>query len=109
VSGRAVAPAGALAWLASLSVDLRAMAVLDAGGACLAGDADLARRAAALVAAGAPGPAAGAPGSVVEARDGDLLTVRSDRHAVAAALGPRALERLVRADLRAALAALDGP
>jgi hypothetical protein len=46
---------------------------------------------------------------VVEARDGDLLTVRSDRHAVAAALGPRALERLVRADLRAALAALDGP
>ena len=110
MSGAALTPAGALAWLASLSVDLRATAVIGADGACLAGDAQLARRAAALLAAGATGPAgaAGAP-ATIEVRDGDLLAVRSDRHGVAAVLGPQALERLARADLRAALGALDGP
>jgi hypothetical protein len=100
MSAAALSPAGALAWLASLSIDLRATAVLGPGGACLAGDEALGRRAAALL------EARGA--EVVEARDGDLLAVRSDRHAVAAALGPWALERLAQADLRAALAALDG-
>jgi hypothetical protein len=112
VSGAALTPTAALAWLASLSVDLRATAVIGADGACLAGDEALARRAAALLAAAASGTAgaartADAPGSV-EVRDGDVLAVRSDRHGVAAALGPRALERLARADLRAALEALDG-
>jgi hypothetical protein len=111
VSGAALSPAGALAWLASLSVDLRATAVIGADGACLAGDEALARRAAALLAP-RPSGTAGAGGTVdapgpVEVRDGDVLAVRSDRHGVAAALGPRALERLARADLLAALEALD--
>jgi hypothetical protein len=108
VSARALSPAGALGWLSSLSIDLRASAVLDAGGARLAGDADVARRAAALLEATPAAPGEAARARAVEARDGDLLAVRSERHAVAAALGPRALERLARADLRAALAALDG-
>ena len=44
----ALTPAGALGWLASLSIDVRAAAVLDAEGAVLAGDRALAgsRRAA---------------------------------------------------------------
>ena len=73
--------------------------MLDAGGALLAGDADLARRAVALLHEG--------PATAVEARRGELVAVRSARHIVAAALGPQALERLARADLRAGLAALD--
>jgi hypothetical protein len=100
VSARALSPAGALAWLESLSIDLRATAVLDARGACLAGDPELARRAEAVLDAG--------PDRADEARAGDLLAVRSGRHTVAASLAPRALERLARADLRAALEALDG-
>jgi hypothetical protein len=95
-----LSPAGALAWLASLSVDVRASAVLGADGACLAGDAPLARRAAAALGTGR--------GRLAEVRDGDLLAVRGERHAIAAVLGPHALERLARADLRAALTALDG-
>ena len=38
----ALTPAGALGWLGSLSVDVRAAAVLDAEGAVLAGDPTLA-------------------------------------------------------------------
>jgi hypothetical protein len=125
VSAARLSPAGALAWLHSLSIDLRAAAVLGPGGDCLAGDDALARRAAALLggasgagAAGAgsnadgagSGAAGAAPsGTVAEVRVGDLLAVRSDRHAIAVALGPCALERLARADVRAALTALDGP
>jgi hypothetical protein len=116
VSGAALSPAGALAWLHSLSIDLRAAAVLGPGGDCLAGDAALARRAAAVLdatASGASGAGSGGAeparsGIVAEIRAGDLLAVRSDRHAVAVALGPCALERLARADMRDALAALDG-
>ena len=100
VSRAALAAPVALAWLRSLSVDVRASAVLDASGALLAGDAALGARAAAALAA--------APGGDAEVRTGDLLAVRSARHAVAAALGPHALERLARADLHAALTALDG-
>jgi hypothetical protein len=95
-----LSPAAALHWLASLSVDLRGAAVLDAGGAMAAGDPELARRAAAALAAH---PGAG------EIRDGDLLVVRGGGHAVAAALGPRALVRVARLDLAAAAAALGGP
>jgi hypothetical protein len=100
VSAPALSAAAALAWLGSLSVDLRATAVLDASGAVLAGDAALGARAAEALAA--------APEGAGEVRAGDLLAVRSARHAVAAALGPQALERLARADLLAALTALDG-
>jgi hypothetical protein len=117
VSAAALSPAGALAWLRSLSIDLRTAAVLGPGGDCLAGDAALARRAAAALGAagsGAAGAGSGGAGparldTVAEIRVGDLLVVRSDRHGVAVALGPCALERLTWADMRAALAALDGP
>ena len=81
----ALTPAGALGWLASLSIDVRAAAVLDAEGTVLAGDGALAR-----------------------AGDGpDLIVARSERHAIVVRTGPRALKRLLQADLRAALEALD--
>jgi hypothetical protein len=97
VTGARLSPVGALAWLASLSTDMRAAAVLDADGGLLAGDADLGRSAAAALAAS---PGAG------EARDGDLLVVRGAGGAVAAALGPRALVRVARLDLATAAEAL---
>jgi hypothetical protein len=117
VSAAALSPEGALRWLQSLSIDLRATVVLDASGAVLAGDPAFGARAAAGLAAasaGDPASAAAPPadGPVGEAphavRDGDMLAVRAGRHAVAAALGPRALERVARCDLAAAAAAL-GP
>src|SRR3954463_14725085 len=101
MSGPGLSPEGALAWLASLSIDLRATAVLGVSGAVVAGDAALGRRALAALDATFPG---GAPG---EARDGDLLAVRAGRFAVAAALGPLALARVARCDVAAAAAALE--
>jgi hypothetical protein len=102
MSAAGVSPEGARAWLRSLSIDLLATAVLDASGALVAGDPALGARAAAALGATAPG---GAP---AEVRDGDLLAVRAGRFAVAAALGPLALERVARCDLAAAAAALEG-
>jgi hypothetical protein len=81
----ALTPAGALGWLASLSADVRAAAVLDAGGAVLAGDPAL---------AGAREAA-------------DVMVARGERHAIVVRTGPRPLQRLLRADLRAALDALE--
>jgi hypothetical protein len=81
----ALTPAGALGWLGSLSIDVRAAAVLDAAGTVLAGDRALAR----------------------VGDEPDVITVRSERHAIVVRTGPRALERLLEADLRAALAALE--
>jgi len=81
----ALTPAGALGWLATLSIDVRAAAVLDAAGTVLAGDP-------ALAGVG-EGP--------------DVMVARSERHAIIVRAGPRALERLLRADLRAALAGLE--
>jgi hypothetical protein len=78
-------PDAALGWLHSLSIDIPVAAVLNADGAVLAGDPGLAR-------------AGDEPG---------LIVVRSDRHAVVARTGPKALQRLVRADLQAALDALE--
>jgi hypothetical protein len=81
----ALTPAGALGWLGSLSVDVRAAAVLDAEGAVLAGDPALAG-----------------------AREGgDVMVARSERHAIVVRTGPRPLKRLLRADLRAAVEALE--
>jgi hypothetical protein len=81
----ALTPAGALGWLASLSVDVRAAAVLDAGGAVLAGDPALAG-----------------------AREGaDVVVARGERHTIVVRTTPRPLQRLLRADLRAALDALE--
>ena len=81
----ALTPAGALGWLGSLSIDVRAAAVLDADGTVLAGDPTL----------------AGTP-------EGEgVMVARSDGHAIVVRTGPRALKRLLEADLRAALAALE--
>ena len=81
----ALTPAGALGWLASLSVDVRAAAVLDASGAVLAGDPALARA----------------------GEGADVMVARSERHAIVVRTGPRALKRLLQADLRTALSGLD--
>jgi hypothetical protein len=81
----ALTPAGALGWLATLSIDVRAAAVLDAAGTVLAGDP-------ALAGAG-EGP--------------DVMVARSERHAIVVRTGPRPLERLLRADLQAALMGLE--
>jgi hypothetical protein len=93
----ALTPDAALALVATLTPGLRRAAVLDADGACLAGDAGLAARAhTALEGGGAP--AVRTPGG--------LHAVRDDRHAVAAEAGQEVLSELLLTDLRAALAAL---
>jgi len=111
VSGPALSPEAALAWLGSLSIDLEATAVVDVGaapgaagvgeaatlGVVRAGDPALGRRAAQALAA--------APGAT-DVDHGDLLAVRSGRYASAACVGPHSLRRRVRADLAAAAAAL---
>ena len=81
----ALTPRGALGWLESLSIDVRAAAVLDAAGTAVAGDRGLA-----------------------QASEGaDVLVLRSERHTIVVRTGPRALKRLLMADIRAALAALE--
>jgi hypothetical protein len=81
----ALTPAGALGWLGSLSIDVRAAVVLDAAGTVLAGDAALAG-----------------------AQEGeDVIVARSARYAIVVRTGPKALKRLLKADLRAALAGLE--
>jgi hypothetical protein len=81
----ALTPEGALGWLASLSIDVRAAAVLDAEGAVLAGDHALAT----------------AP------EGGDVMAARSERYAVVVRVGKRPVKRLLKGDLRAALEALE--
>ena len=78
-------PEAALGWLRSLSVDIRAAAVLDAAGAVLAGDGTL---------------AGAAPGRRV-------LVARSDRYAIVVRHSRRAMDGLLRADMDAALGALE--
>jgi hypothetical protein len=90
----ALTPAQALAWLASLSIDVRRAAILDAEGRLLAGDP-------ALASSSAAAPGADPPGTH------RLRTVRSARHAFLVEAGEHALEGLLDADLRAALRALE--
>jgi hypothetical protein len=108
MTGSALTPDAALGWLRSLSIDIIATAILDANGIVLAGDAELARS----------GPAArphesgdaASAGDAERARSGarpQLVSARSARHAIVVRVGPRALGRLVRADLQAALEALE--
>jgi hypothetical protein len=78
-------PEAALGWLRSLSVDIRSAAVLDIAGAVLAGDRRL---------------AGAAPGRRV-------LVARSERHAIVVRHGRRAMVGLLRADMDAALGALE--
>jgi hypothetical protein len=108
VTAPALSPAAALAWLRSLSADLRGAVVGDDTGAVLAGDPALAARALAdLGAARDPAATQGESAPVAVVEDGDLMVARSARHTVAAALGPHALRRLTAADLRSALEALE--
>jgi hypothetical protein len=79
-------PEAALGWLRSLSVDIREAAVLDASGAVLAGDPAL----------------AGAPSGR------HVLLARTAHHTMVVRHGRRALEGLLRADMEAAVAALEG-
>jgi len=81
----ALTPAGALGWLGSLSIDVRAAAVLDADGTVLAGDRALAR----------------AP------EGGDVIVARSERHTIVVRTGRRPLKRLLQADMRTALEGLE--
>ena len=82
----ALTPDLALAYVRELSADVRAVAVLDAEGALLAGDGAVAAAAAPLLAAGAEAEAVTAGGVVCTARD--------DRHAIVAACGRLALAGL---------------
>lgn len=88
----ALTPDTAIAWLRSLSIDLLEVAVLDVRGDVLAGDGAIRE-----LVLKAPG----------EQRERGLLIVRSAHHVVAATVGPWALGRLAKADLRSALAALE--
>lgn len=92
----------ALAYLASLSADLRSAVVLDASGGVLAGDADLRVPALALAGTAAAGSARQQPHTAAGA-GGRLFAARSDAHLVALAVGPQALEAVVVHDLLATL------
>lgn len=84
----------ALAYLATLSADLRSAVVLDDAGAVLAGDAAIGPDTQALVAQQPPGVARQA----VRA-DGRLFAARSASHLLGLAVGPHALEAVVVCDL----------
>ena len=81
----ALTPGGALGWLESLSIDVRAAAVLDADGAVLAGD----------------------PALAAAVEGGDVIVARSEAHAIVVRTGPQPLKRLLQADLRTALDGLE--
>jgi hypothetical protein len=88
----------ALAYLATLSADLRTAVVLDEDGEILAGDAALQPHALRLLAGAAPAEARKAPYG-----DGMLFAARSAAHTLALAVGPHALEAVVVHDLLATL------
>ena len=82
-TGPPLTPHAALGWLRSLSVDLEAIAILDASGAVVAGDFGL------------------------TPEDQGVLAARSERFAIVVRPGPKAITRLVGVDIRAALEALE--
>jgi hypothetical protein len=99
----ALTPALALDYVRELSADVRAGAILDASGDLLAGDAELADPARALL------TAAGDAGEVEAATaDGVVCAVRTNAHAAVAVCGRFAIAGVVRQDLRVALTALEG-
>jgi hypothetical protein len=99
----ALKPEQALAYLRSLSADIREGAVLGLDGKLLAGPESLAEPARALLAA-AP------EADDVEVATGGALVfgARSDTHAIVLVCGRLALPALVRFDLRAVLGDLAG-
>jgi hypothetical protein len=99
----ALTPALALEYVHELSADVRAGIVLDAAGDVLAGPPELAEPARALLSAG------GDAGELEAATpDGVVCAVRGSDHAAVAICGRFAIAGVVRQDLRAALAALEG-
>lgn len=100
---RALTPALALDYVRELSADVRAAIVLDADGALLAGPPELAGPARALLAAGG-----GAAELEAVSDAGVVCAVRSPGHAAVAVCGRFAIPGVVRQDLRAAVAALEG-
>jgi len=99
----ALTPALALEYVHELSADVRAGVILDAAGEVLAGPAELGGPARALLTAG------GDAGEVEAATaDGVVCAVRTSGHAAVAICGRFAIAGVVRQDLRAALAALEG-
>ena len=100
---QALTPALALDYVRELSADVRAAIVLDGAGRLLAGPpqlADLSRDL--LAAAGDAAELEAATG------DGVVCAVRSTEHAAVAVCGRFAIAAVVRQDLRAAVAALEG-
>jgi hypothetical protein len=99
----ALTPSLALEYVHELSADVRAGVVLDAAGDLLAGPPPLADLARALLDAG------GDAGELEAATaDGVVCAVRTSDHAAVAICGRFAIAGVVRQDLRAALAALEG-
>jgi hypothetical protein len=98
----ALTPARALDYLRELSADIRAGAVLDSGGAILAGADELAEPARELLAA------AGEASDVhVTTEDGAVFAARDDRHAIVLACGRFALPALAHYDLKVVLDRLE--
>ena len=99
----ALPPAQALEYLRTLSADILEAAVLGADGSLLAGPAELAEPARALLAA-----APEAEDVEVSTAEGSAFAARSDTHAVVLVCGRFALPALVRFDLRMVLGDLAG-
>ena len=101
--GPGLTPALAVDYVRELSADVRAVIVLDARGAPLAGPPGVADAARALLDAGED-----AAELDVATDAGVVCAVRSAAHAAVAVCGRFAIGGVVREDLRAALAALEG-
>jgi hypothetical protein len=99
----ALTPALALDLVRELSADVRAGLILDARGERIAGPPALAAAGCALATAAGDEPEAEAVTG-----DGVVCLVRTPRHAGIAVCGAFAIPGVVRADLRAALAGIDG-
>jgi len=99
----ALTPALALDLVRELSADVRAGLIFDARGDRLAGPPELVAAARALAAA-----AGDVPEAEAVTADGVVCLVRTTGHAGIAVCGAFAIPGVVRADLRAALAGIDG-
>jgi hypothetical protein len=99
----ALTPAQALDYLRTLSADIQDAAVLAPDGTLLAGNAELAESARALLAA-----APEADDIEVSTAEASVFAARSDAHAVVLVCGRFALPALVRFDLRMVLGDLAG-
>jgi hypothetical protein len=97
-----LAPPLALAYLATLSSELVAAAIVGPGGETLSGDAGLGAQAAAALRGVPEGEVVRLPGAAPRG-----YAVRAAGHGAAAAVGARALGALVEHDLRAVLAELE--